>query len=48
LREGKIDQIVDGQVEAVLVDIADDADDLGPSFTVVEGDATADGILIAQ
>src|SRR5260370_13109683 len=46
LREGNINEIVGGKIEAVLVDVADDADDLGPSFAVVEGDAAADGILV--
>jgi len=30
----------------VFVDVADDADDLCPGFAIVQGDATADGILI--
>src|SRR6202030_3959545 len=49
LREGKIDEIVGGNVEAVLVNVTDYADDLRPvcaAADILEQDALTDGIFV--
>jgi len=49
LREGKINKIGGSRVQAVLVNVADDADDLRPSFAITDigqQDALSDGIFI--
>jgi len=46
LREGKVDEIGGGLVQAMFVDVAQDTDDLCPIFAFVDRDAAAKGILV--